>query len=79
MISTIYPLTTPERGGIVVTIYGDGFGTESGAQSFEPQLLRCKFGMTSVVATLLNHTAVTCIVPTAPRRIGVGAVLEGRL
>ena len=64
MISTIYPLTTPERGGIVVTIYGDGFGIESGAQSFEPQLLRCKFGMTSVVATLLNHTAVTCIVPT---------------
>lgn len=105
-LSGIYPLTTPELGGIVVTIHGEGFASDdnsigvleaaSGELSepsndivasanasanetnvtasaggpmahpgFDPQLLRCKFGMTTVLATLLNHSAVTCVVPPA--------------
>ena len=91
----IYPLTAPERGGIVVTIHGEGFDIDrsasngsantTGASSadeagsgesgsgvatsalptFAPHLLRCKFGVATVEATLLNRSAVTCVVPTA--------------
>ena len=92
-VHSIYPLSTPELGGIVLTVHGEGFASagvaltevasEEGESSGEaasggsgevangganpvrdPELLRCRIGATSVIATLLNDTAVTCIIPT---------------
>lgn len=40
-------------------------GADTTLPPADPGLLRCRFGATSVVATLINHTAVTCTVPPA--------------
>ena len=60
-VHSIYPLATPERGGIVVTVHGDGFASTDG----QPELLRCQIGATTVVGTLLNQSAVRCTTPPA--------------
>ncbi len=39
--------------------------TSSSRDVLDAQLLRCKFGATTVVATRLNHSALTCVTPSA--------------
>jgi hypothetical protein len=60
-VHSIYPLATPERGGIVVTVHGEGFASTDG----QPELLRCQIGATTVIGTLLNQSAVRCTTPPA--------------
>ena len=59
-VSRVYPLSTPESGGIVITVHGSGF-----VAAPDPGLLRCRVGETYVAATPVNDSTLECTTPLA--------------
>eukprot|EP00966_Prymnesium_polylepis_P266068 6146015-Prymnesium_polylepis.1 len=60
-VEQLEPCRGPLTGGTLVTVFGDGFSTNSTAEAKS----RCLFNDTAVVATLVSSTALLCRAPLA--------------